>query len=148
MFLVGTSRGTVSAAYLASVMTHPNVKGYVLTASVETIIFDTERIERPVLMAHHADDECRVTTLTGARAAYNTITKSPRKHFITVSGGDTPRSRALTAHGWERETVAAVVEWMNGGRRPNRRRWMLSWQYRVPSPQPQSGLAAVVEAPG
>ena len=27
VFLVGTSRGTVSAAYLASVMTHPNVKG-------------------------------------------------------------------------------------------------------------------------
>ena len=102
VFLIGTSRGTVSVAYLASVMTHPKVKGYVLTASVETIVFDTERIEHPVLMAHHADDECRVTTLTGARAAYNTITKSPRKAFITVSGGDAPRSRAcgpLSAHG-------------------------------------------------
>ena len=74
-------------------------------------MFYTEKIKRPVLMAHHADDECRVTTLTGARAAYRTITKSPRKAFITVSGGDTPRSRAcgpLSAHGFigaERETV-------------------------------------------
>ena len=124
VFLIGTSRGTVSVAYLATVMTHPGVKGYVLTASVETIVFDTERIEHPVLIVHHADDECHVTTLTGARAAYRTITKSPRKHFITVSGGDmslTHRCRAMSAHGFigaERETVAAVVEWMNGGTPP------------------------------
>ena len=120
VFLIGTSRGTVSVAYLASVMTHPGVKGYVLTASVETIVFDMERIEHPVLIVHHADDECHVTTLTGAVASYRTITKSPRKHFITVSGGDmslTHRCRAMSAHGFigaERETVAAVVDWMNG----------------------------------
>ncbi len=120
VFLIGTSRGTVSVAYLASVMRRPKVKGYVLTASVETIVFDTERIENPVLMAHHADDECHVTTLTGARAAYNTLLRSPRKAFITVSGGDmslTHPCRAMSAHGFlgvERETVAAVVEWLNG----------------------------------
>ena len=108
-------------------MTHPSVKGYVLTASLEDVVFHTEKIKRPVLMAHHADDECRVTTLTGARAAYRTLAKSPRKAFITVSGGDTPQvnnpCRALTAHGFigaERETVAAIVDWMNGERRrPN-----------------------------
>ncbi len=120
VFLVGTSRGTLSVAYLATVMTHANVEGYVLTASLEDVVFHTEKIKRPVLMAHHADDECRVTTLTGARAAYRTLAKSPRKAFITVSGGDTPRSRVcgpLSAHGFlgvERETVAAIVEWMNG----------------------------------
>ena len=120
VFLIGTSRGTLSVAYLATEMTHSNVKGYVLTASLDDVVFYTEKIKRPVLMAHHADDECRVTTLTGARAAYNTITKSPRKAFITVSGGDAPRSRAcgpLSAHGFlgvERETVVAVVDWMNG----------------------------------
>lgn len=120
VFLIGTSRGTLSVAYLASVMTHPNVKGYVLTASMEDVVFHTDKIERPVLMVHHADDECRVTTYTGAQAAYRTLVKSPRKGFITVSGGDTPRSRAcgpLSAHGFlgaERETVAAIAAWMNG----------------------------------
>ena len=129
VFLIGTSRGTLSAAYLASVMTHANVEGYVLTASLEDVVFYTEKIKRPVLMAHHADDECRVTTLTGARAAYRTITKSPRKAFITVSGGDPPRSRAcgpLSAHGFigaERETVGAIVEWMNGGTPPEHVGW-------------------------
>ena len=124
VFLIGTSRGTVSVAYLASVMTHPKVKGHVLTASVETIVFDTERIEHPVLIVHHADDECHVTTLTGARAAFDTITKSQRKHFVTVSGGDmslTHPCRAMSAHGFigaERETVGVIVEWMNGGTPP------------------------------
>ncbi len=120
VFLVGTSRGTVSAAYLASVMTHPSVKGYVLTASVDSIVFDTEKIERPVLMVHHSDDECRVTTYTAAVASYRAITKSPRKGFITITGGDMSLShpcRAMSAHGFigaERETVAAIVDWMNG----------------------------------
>ena len=120
VFLVGTSRGTLSVGYLASVMTHPNVKGYVLTASMEDVVFYTDKIKRPVLMAHHADDECRVTTYTAAVASYRTLVRSPRKGFITVSGGDTPRSRAcgpLSPHGFlgaERETVAAIAAWMNG----------------------------------
>lgn len=121
VYLVGTSRGTQSVGYLATVMTHPNVKGYVLTASLEDVVFYTDKIERPVLMVHHSDDECRVTTYTAAVASYRTISKSPRKHFITVSGGDTPLvsnpCQALTEHGFigaERETVAAIVDWMNG----------------------------------
>ncbi len=120
VFLVGTSRGTQSVGYLATVMTHPNVKGYVLTASLGDVVFYADKIERPVLMVHHSDDECRVTTYTAAVASYRAITKSPRKNFITISGGDMSLShpcRAMSAHGFigaERETVAAIVDWMNG----------------------------------
>ena len=120
VFLVGTSRGTQSVGYLATVMTHPNVKGYVLTASLEDVVFYADKIERPVLMVHHSDDECRVTTYTAAVASYRSIAKSPRKNFITISGGDmslTHPCRAMSAHGFigaERETVAAIVDWMNG----------------------------------
>ncbi len=120
VFLVGTSRGTQSVGYLATVMTHQNVKGHVLTASADRIISFAQGIEHPVLMAHHVDDGCRKTTYSGAQATFRAITKSPRKHFITVSGGDTPLSRpcrAKSAHGFigaERETVGAIVEWMNG----------------------------------
>ena len=77
VFLIGTSRGTLSVAYLASVMTHANVKGYVLTASLEDVVFYTEKIKRPVLMAHHADDECRVTTLP-ARGLYTRPSRQAR----------------------------------------------------------------------
>lgn len=121
VFLVGTSRGTQSVGYLATVMTHPNVKGCVLTASLEDVVFYADKIERPVLMVHHSDDECRVTTYTSALASYGAITKSPRKHFVTISGGGTPLDdnpcRALSEHGFigaERETVGAIVDWMNG----------------------------------
>ncbi len=120
VFLIGTSRGTLSVGYLATVMTHPNVKGYVLTASLEDVVFYAEKIERPVLMVHHSDDECRVTTYTSAVASYRSIVKSPRKGFITITGGDMSLShpcRAMSAHGFigaERETVAAIVDWMNG----------------------------------
>ena len=125
VFLVGTSRGTQSVGYLATVMTHPNVKGYVLTASLEDVVFYADKIERPVLVVHHADDECRVTTYTSAVASYRAITKSPRKHFVTISGGGTPLDdnpcRALSEHGFigaERETVGAIVDWMNGNTPP------------------------------
>ena len=124
VFLVGTSRGTQSVGYLATVMTHANIRGYVLTASLEDVIFYADKIERPVLMVHHSDDACRVTAYPAAVASYRAITKSPRKGFVTVSGGDTSLSRpcgALSAHGFigvERETVAAIVEWMNGGMPP------------------------------
>jgi len=124
VFLIGTSRGTLSVAYLATVMTHPNVKGYVLTASLAkkppVVRSYAPRITDPVLMAHHTDDACWATRYADAQATFRAITKSPRKHFITVSGGDMPLShpcRAKSAHGFlgaERETVAAIVDWMNG----------------------------------
>ena len=124
IFLIGTSRGALSVAYLASVMRHPNVRGFVLTASASDIVFHAEDVEAPVLMAHHADDECRAAPYVDARAAYRAMRRSPRRRFITISGGDAPLShpcRALSAHGFigaERETVGAIVEWMNGGTPP------------------------------
>ena len=130
VFLIGTSRGTLSVAYLATVMTHPNVKGYVLTASLAekppAVRSYAPRIADPVLMAHHTDDECWVTRYDDARAIFETIPASTRKGFITVSGGDTPRGRACgpwSAHGFlgaERETVGAIVDWMNGKTPPAR----------------------------
>ena len=124
MFLIGTSRGTLSVAYLATVMTHANVEGYVLTASLAecppAIRSYAPRITDPVLMVHHTGDVCRVTMYDDARAIYETIPASTRRNFIKVKGGDTPRSRAcgpLSAHGFlgkERETVQEIVKWMNG----------------------------------
>ncbi len=121
VFLIGTSRGTLSVAYLATVMTHPSVKGYVLTASLNEISSYAGSITRPVLMVHHADDGCHATTYTGAEATCRALVKSPRRYFIKVKGGDKPISKnpcqALSAHGFlgvERETVGVIVDWMNG----------------------------------
>ncbi len=126
IFLIGTSRGTLSVAYLATVMTHANVEGYVLTSSLAenppAVRSYAPRITDPVLMAHHVDDVCWVTLYSDARDIYDSIPASTRKEFISVSGGsppiDTNPCRALAAHGFlgkERETVAAIVEWLNTG---------------------------------
>ena len=122
VYLIGTSRGTLSVAYLATEMTHSNVKGYVFTASVKRLAqFDLESIVHPVFMAHHAEDGCHAATYTGAQAAYSRLVKSPRRDFITVSGGDSPIDKnpckARTRHGFlgkERKVVKDIVRWMNG----------------------------------
>ena len=126
VFLIGTSRGTLSVAYLATVMTHPNVRGYVLTSTLAenpaTVRSYARRITDPVLMAHHTGDTCWVTLYSDARAIYESIPASTRKEFVSVSGGSPPIDdnpcQARTAHGFlgkEREAVGAIVEWLNTG---------------------------------
>ena len=120
VFLIGTSRGTLSVSFLASVMTHPRVAGYVLTGSRRDIVSYAGEIRGPVLMVHHTNDGCFATQFSDAQNTFNAITNSPRKEFVSVSGGDPPRSRAcgaLSPHGFlgmERETVGAIVKWLNG----------------------------------
>ena len=122
VYLIGTSNGTMSVAYLASVITHPRVAGYVLTASGRSIVSYASAIRDPVLMVHHTDDLCPGTQFSDAQTTFNAITNSPRKDFVSVSGGDPQISpsvcQAQTAHGFlgkERETVGGIVEWLNTG---------------------------------
>lgn len=126
IFLIGTSRGTTSVAYLATRIKHPAVKGFVLSSSMNSISnFPLEEIALPTLVVHHAQDECRATAYSAAQAAYGRL-KAPRKHFVTVSGGDTPVSgpcEARSAHGYlgkEREVIGAIVRWLKGEAAPAR----------------------------
>ena len=123
IYLAGTSRGTLSVAYLATIIKHPNVKGYILTASVEDIlhIHDVYKIKMPILVVHHVDDdECRTTPYGSAQWFFNSLSKNIRKHFVSVSGGYTPQSsacRSKSPHGFfgvEKETVKAIVDWIFG----------------------------------
>lgn len=125
IFLAGTSRGTLSVGHLATRMRHPHVKGFVLTSSMDALsAFPLEEIATPVLYVHHTGDGCRSTTYSGAQANYSRLAKSPGKHFLSVSGGDTPISapcQALSAHGYlgkEREVVRAIAQWLTGGPAP------------------------------
>lgn len=123
VFLVGTSRGTVSAAN-AGARLRGNVKGVTLTAAVflparrvgrpELSDFDLSTIPSPRLLVHHVDDECAVTPYAKARAL------SERYPLISVSGGLPPRSapcQAMSSHGFlgrEAKTVIEIVNWMLG----------------------------------
>ena len=119
VFLVGTSRGTVSAASIGQ-RVGKRFDGVVLTA---TLIrgtqtqqglsgFDFSTIKPPLLFVHHVDDGCVVTP-------YAAVKQRAGSHpFITVYGGSPPQSNpcgAMSQHGFlgqENSTVGAIVRWM------------------------------------
>jgi pimeloyl-ACP methyl ester carboxylesterase len=124
VWLVGTSRGSISAALGAKA---PGVAGVVLTSSVlresrnmPGSIFDVspEQIRVPTLVVHHRDDQCPVCPFEDTRFLMSALKQAPRRELIAMSGGDPPRSepcQALSVHGYlgiERETVAAIAAWI------------------------------------
>ena len=121
IFLVGTSRGTVSAAYAGAAL-GGEVAGVVLSSSMFNAPrdgaglagFDYARIAAPLLFVHHAADDCRYTPYAAAASL------GQRYALITVHGGKPPRSGPCDpfhAHGYfgkEAETVEAISAWMAG----------------------------------
>jgi predicted esterase len=121
LFLVGTSRGTVSAAHLGAELTGP-LGGVILTSTIflrtrqEAGLggFDFRTIKAPLLFVHHADDGCPVCPY------YAAARQGERFRLITVRGGAPPESGPcdpLAPHGYfgkEAEVIAAIRGWILG----------------------------------
>jgi hypothetical protein len=124
LFLVGTSRGTISAAALGARF-GSGLSGVVLTSTMFRAAgaksnepgpglsrFDFTTIKVPVLFVHHVGDQCAVTPYSDAARLAD---KYP---LISVSGGRAPESGPcdpFSAHGYfgkESETVEQIVNWM------------------------------------
>jgi predicted alpha/beta-hydrolase family hydrolase len=119
LFLVGTSRGTISAAS-AGKRLGKSVDGVVLTATLFLAAgrrpglsgFDFPGIPTPLLFVHHVNDGCTYTPFASAKRL------ADRFPLVSVSGGPPPQSgpcEAMAPHGFlgkERETVEAIVNWM------------------------------------
>ena len=124
LFLVGTSRGTISAAALGARLGQ-RAAGAVLTSTMFRQTprnskepgqglsqFDFSTIKVPLLFVHHVSDQC-VSTPYGDAARL-----SDKYPLITVFGGAPPRSGpcdAFSQHGFlgkESETVEEIVNWM------------------------------------
>jgi pimeloyl-ACP methyl ester carboxylesterase len=124
VFLIGTSRGTVSAASLGARLDR-GVAGVALTSSLYRPApprsnepgpglsqFDFKRLKVPALIVHHADDGCPATPYVDA---YHLARTFP---LVTVKGGAPATSgpcEPFSAHGYlgrEPETVDAIVNWM------------------------------------
>ncbi len=122
VFLVGTSRGTVSAAYAGAALGE-RVAGVALTSTVFNATrggagvsgFDWPAIRSRLLFVHHVDDGCIATPYGMARRA-----AAAGRLLVSVHGGDPPRSEpceAFSAHGYlgvEAPVVHAIVRWMHG----------------------------------
>ena len=119
VFLVGTSRGTLSAAAAGSRL-GKTVDGVVLTATVFLASrrqpglngFDFSSIPVPLLFVHHVDDGCDYTPHSRAKRL------ADRYPVITVSGGLPPQSKpceAMSPHGFlgrEADTVDVIAKLM------------------------------------
>ena len=124
IMLVGTSRGTLSAAYVGRAFSKlsPNPVDAVIETS--TLLsgggldslgeFDWTSIKAPLLFVHHEHDACRSCPYVLAQRLGDSYP------LITVRGGRAPESHpceAMSAHGYlgkEREAVAAIKAWMLG----------------------------------
>ena len=124
VFLVGTSKGTLSAAYLA-VALESDVAGAVLTSTLffegpkhrprpVLAAFNWSKVKIPVLVVHHESDDCFATP------HYEAARLGCRFPLVTVKGGQPPKSgpcEPFSAHGFfgkEAETVDAIAAWMLG----------------------------------
>ncbi len=124
LFLIGTSRGSISAAALSSRLGQ-RIAGSVLTATMfrqtpkksrepgeGLSSFDFAAVKVPLLLVHHVSDQC-------ASTPYGDAARLSEKYpLISVFGGAVPRSGpcdAFSQHGFlgkESETVEQIVNWM------------------------------------
>ena len=127
VWLVGTSRGTQSAAFIATELpaTAGGPDGLVLTA---TILTDRPgnrpvpdmplgEIEVPTLVVHHKQDGCKLCRYGDLPNLMNKLSAVPRKELFTFDGGtnqgDPCEARAYHGfNGIEREVVARIAEWI------------------------------------
>ena len=122
IYLVGTSRGTISAAVLGREL-GAEIAGVVLTSTMfgssnlrrqapNLRGFDYGAIRVPLLFVHHREDGCEHTPYVSAAQL------ASRYPLISVSGGKPPESgpcAPYAAHGYfgrETETAAAIAGWM------------------------------------
>ena len=125
VWLVGTSRGTVSAAAAAIHVQDPVIAGLVLTASVVRHATpgavprqNLAAIRLPVLVYHHARDACRHCQASETPSIIQGLTQAPVKKLMVVDGGADPSGDVCAAQHWhgfvgmEREAVEQIAGWI------------------------------------
>jgi len=122
VYLVGTSRGTISVAYLGAALKNERIKGIILTSTMSysrhLMRLPLENTTYPVLLVHHRDDGCRVTPFAEASKLKEKFPRSPQVTFVPLEGGSPSQSdpcEALSAHGFlgiEEKVVQVIGDWI------------------------------------
>jgi len=125
VWLVGTSRGTESAAHIA-IHSKQSPHGLVLTSSMSkpnkqgtpVTKMALNEITTPVLVVAHQDDACQKTPPGKASVIIKKLRNSKNAELKTFSGGNRPKSKpckALSYHGFygiEKEVVESIAEFI------------------------------------
>lgn len=126
VWLVGTSRGTISAAFVAARLPPPAGPDGIVLASTVTVLSrrtsaaeaDLAAIRVPTLLVQNQRDTCRVTPLSGARALLARLVHAPARKLVVITGGGPPQGLPCTAlayHGFvgaEARTVRVIADWI------------------------------------
>jgi dienelactone hydrolase len=126
VWLVGTSRGTQSAAFITTRLSRAadGPDGLVLTATILTDDkgrpvpdMDLAKIRIPVLIVHHKQDGCRQTSYSDLPQLIDKLTSTPERQLLTFDGGQNRGDpcEAFAYHGFnglERDVVGKIAEWI------------------------------------
>jgi hypothetical protein len=127
VFLIGTSRGTISATNAAGRLPAGTFAGLVLTSTVtehsnkrQASVYDTpvKDIKMPVFALANRNDGCSVTPPGAVPALLKAMPSAPRKDSVMVTGGSAGGDPcgAQSAHGYlgmEDQAVKAMVDWID-----------------------------------
>jgi len=126
VWLVGTSRGTQSAAYVATELNGPQgPDGLVLTSTILTEVkgnravpdMPLANLHIPVLVVHHEQDGCDRCLFKDIPSLMDKLSNVPRKQLLSFKGGDDRGDpcEAFAHHGFnglEREVVGQIATWV------------------------------------
>ena len=125
VWLMGTSRGTQSAAFAALELAGPDgPDGLVLSSSIVTdrrersvAAMPLGQLRIPVLVVHHEQDACALCRFSEVSSMMEKLTQSPRKQLLAFQGGEARGDpcEAFAHHGFngiEADVVAQTAAWI------------------------------------
>jgi hypothetical protein len=120
VWLVGTSRGSISAASGAARLGPSQVTGLILTSAVWSggmQLVSLSAVAVPTLIIHNRDDGCRQSPASAAQTAAAMLTNAPVKELVLLSGGRLRGDScgAQSPHGYygiEDKVVPVMIAWM------------------------------------
>lgn len=125
VWLVGTSRGTISAAAAAISFGNAQLGGIVLTSSVTSFkitgAVPTQKlgaIRLPVLVVHHERDECKTCDPSEVSIILRNLKNAPVKRKVIITGGGNPVGDPCESMHWhgfigkEIEVTDIISDWI------------------------------------
>ena len=126
VWLIGTSRGTQSAAFISTELsiTEGGPDGLVLTSTIlsdqkerSVLEMPLTKITIPVLIVHHEHDGCKHCAYSDIPRLIKKLERSTRKELVTIQGGESHGDpcEAFAHHGFngnEKEVVTKIADWI------------------------------------
>jgi pimeloyl-ACP methyl ester carboxylesterase len=126
VWLIGTSRGTQSVAFVTTELGGPDgPDGVILTSTILTDhksrpvpAMPLGKLRVPVLVVHHEQDGCKVCSFSDVPSLMEKLGGAPRKQLLSFRGGENRGDpcEAFAYHGFnglEQDVVVQIAAWID-----------------------------------